>query len=357
MINLIQTILNFLKSVRILNNSLLNYILVIFIIAIGVFLIQLIKYFVINHLKKLAQKTSTGLDDFIIRLIHLVVIPFLHYLLVYFVTLSILQIHPIVKKIMYVIWIFSVVFYIIQLIMEIIHYSIENTILKNEGNESLVKSFEGINLIIKGILWLVGLIFITENLGLKVTTALAGLGITGLALALALQHILVDLLSYFSILLDKPFIVGDFIEVGELTGTVEHIGIKTTRVRSLRGEEIIFSNQKLTSNTIKNYKRMKKRRVVFNTGIDYNTPIDKLKKIPNIIKNIVTTINDVEFERTNLVSFEDYNILFETVYYINDRDFSKFRHVQEQINLKLKQKFDEEKIEFAFPTQTIYLKK
>lgn len=199
------------------------------------------------------------------------------------------------------------------------------------------------------------LILALDNIGVNVTTLVAGLGIGGIAIALAVQNILGDLFASFSIMLDRPFVLGDFVIIGDYQGTVEHIGLKTTRIRSLSGEQIIFSNSDLLSSRIRNYKRMYERRIVLTLGVTYQTPLEKLKAVPRIIREAVETQNDARFDRAHFKGYGDFSLNFEYVYYVKKPDYNTYMDVQQAINLAVYERFAAEGIEFAYPTQTLYV--
>ena len=205
------------------------------------------------------------------------------------------------------------------------------------------------------LLWTALLLVALDNLGVDVTALVAGLGVGGIAVALALQNILGDLFASLSIVLDKPFVNGDFIVVGDMAGSVEHIGLKTTRVRSLNGEQLVFSNADLLSSRIRNYKRMQERRVLFKLGVTYDTPPRKVAQIPNIIRDIIEALDDVRFDRAHFSSYGGFSLDFEVVYYVLDADYNRYMDLQQAINLGILHRFAAEEIEFAFPTQTLYL--
>jgi small-conductance mechanosensitive channel len=191
--------------------------------------------------------------------------------------------------------------------------------------------------------------------GVDVTTLVTGLGIGGIAVALAVQNILSDLFASLSITLDKPFVLGDFIIVDDLLGTVEHIGLKTTRIRSLSGEQLIFSNNDLLKSRIHNYKRMAERRVPFTVGVTYQTPPEKLRKVPELFKKLLEQFDDVHFDRAHFKSYGDYSLNFEFVYYVHTSDYNRYMDIQQALNLGLYEGFAAEGIEFAYPTQTLYM--
>jgi len=210
-------------------------------------------------------------------------------------------------------------------------------------------------LIARVIVWAFIVLLVLDNLGFNITTLVAGLGVGGIAIAMASQSILADLFASLSILLDKPFKVGEFIIVGEMLGSVEHIGLKTTRLRSLSGEQLVFSNADLLSSRIRNYKRMQERRVVFTVGVEYSTAYEKLKRIPQMIKDIIDSIDHTRFDRSHFMSYGDFSLNLETVYYVLAPDFNTYADVQQEINLELFKKFEDEGIVFAFPSRTVYL--
>lgn len=206
-------------------------------------------------------------------------------------------------------------------------------------------------------IWAFALLVILDNLGFKISSLVAGLGIGGVAVALAAQTVLGDLFSYITILFDRPFELGDFVVLGENAGTIEHIGIKTTRIRSLSGEQLILSNTAMTQATIHNYKRLKERRVVFQIGTTYETPLLKLKKIPDMIREIIENTPDTRFDRAHFFNYGDFSLNFEIVFFVLDADYNRYMDIRQTINFNIKSAFEKEGIEFAYPTQTLFVKK
>jgi len=205
------------------------------------------------------------------------------------------------------------------------------------------------------VLWsLVGLL-ILDNLGLNVTALIASLGIGGIAVALAVQNILGDLFASLSIAIDKPFVIGDFITVDDLMGTVEHVGLKTSRIRGLGGEQIIFSNNDLLKSRIRNYKRMQERRVVFAIGVTYDTAEPELKTIPDLIRQAIEAQSAARFDRAHFKGFGAFSLDFEAVYYVREPDYNVYMDAQQAINLQLVRDFAAHGIRFAFPTQTLHI--
>jgi small-conductance mechanosensitive channel len=226
---------------------------------------------------------------------------------------------------------------------------------KIEDHADAVTTVTAVGIIVRILLWLIILLIALDNLGVNVSALIAGLGVGGIAVALAVQNILGDLFASFSIVLDKPFVIGDFIIVDNFMGTIEHIGLKTTRVRSLSGEQLIFSNSDLLKTRIRNFKRMYERRVVFSVGVVYQTSHQKLTKIPKIIKNIIEKQDHTRFDRAHFKEYGSYALNFEIVYWIENPDYNIYMDIQQTINLEIFQQFEREDIEFAYPSQSIFI--
>jgi len=216
-------------------------------------------------------------------------------------------------------------------------------------------TISALGLLGKIILWTILLLLFLSNLGYDISALIAGLGIGGIAVALALQNILRDLFASLSIVIDKPFVIGDFVIVGEYLGTVEHIGLKTTRIRSLSGEQLVFANGDLLNSRIRNYKRMAERRIAFSIGVTYGTPYEKLQAIPGMIREIIDAQDKTRFDRAHFKEYGDFSLNFEIVYYVLVPDYNIYMDTQQGINMELYRRFEKEGIEFAYPTQTLYI--
>ncbi len=224
-----------------------------------------------------------------------------------------------------------------------------------ETDPGAVTTMQAVGFIGRMLLWIVVGLLALQNFGIEVTALVASLGIGGIAVALAVQNILGDLFASLSIVLDKPFVVGDFLIVDNYMGTVENVGLKTTRIRSLSGEQIVFSNSDLLNSRLRNYKRMYERRVVFGIGVVYQTPARQLARIPGMIREIVEAQEQTRFDRAHFKAFGDFALTFEVVYYVLSPDYTLYMDIQQAINLALYQRFEAEGIVFAYPTQTLYL--
>jgi small-conductance mechanosensitive channel len=217
-------------------------------------------------------------------------------------------------------------------------------------------SVQALGYLARFALWTVLVLLALDNLGINITALVAGLGVGGVAVALAVQNILGDLFASLSIVLDRPFVLDDFIIVDDLMGTVEHIGLKTTRIRSLSGEQIVFSNADLLKSRIRNYKRMFERRVVLQLGTVYETPAEAVARIPGMLRGIIESQGHVRFDRAHFKGFGASSLDFEAVFYVLDPDYNTYMDIQQAINLEILRRFAAEGIDFAFPSRTVYVR-
>jgi small-conductance mechanosensitive channel len=224
-----------------------------------------------------------------------------------------------------------------------------------ETDPGSVTTLQGMSYLARAVLWTAVVVLMLDNLGYNVSALLAGLGVGGIAVALAVQNILGDLFASLSIALDKPFVNGDFIIVDDKMGTVSRVGLKTTRVTSLSGEQLVFSNSDLLSSRIRNYKRMQERRVAFSVGVTYETPSELLEEIPVMAREIIEHTDQTRFDRAHFKEFGASAFIFEIVYYVLNSDYVAYMDCQQLINLELRRRFQELGIEFAYPTQTLHV--
>jgi len=205
------------------------------------------------------------------------------------------------------------------------------------------------------VLWSVLLLMALANVGIEIGPVIAGLGVGGIAVALAVQNVLGDLFASLSIVLDKPFVIGDFIVIGDFLGNVEHVGLKTTRLRSLSGEQLVFSNSDLLQSRIRNYKRMQERRILFSVGVVYQTPRETVARIAGILRDVIESNEGTRFDRAHFKTFGPSSLDFEAVYYVLSAEYAVYMDIQQKINLEIMERFEAEGIEFAYPTQTLYV--
>ncbi|MFH1447254.1 MAG: mechanosensitive ion channel family protein [Candidatus Micrarchaeota archaeon] len=336
-----------------------NQFLLAFIVFVGfTILLKIVKTIILVKLKQLTERTENNLDDLLFTIIQ--EIPWSFYTLVsIYASLSFLTLNEFIQSAVGYGIIIIFTYYGVKVIQTIIEFSKERVI--KERTKS--KKTEDVSLIgtlaevLKISTWVFAFVLLLANFGYDISALIAGLGIGGLAIALAAQNILSDIFASFSIYFDKPFKVGDYVVVGDDSGTVKKIGIKSTRVETLKGDELILSNKELTSSRIHNYGKMTKRRIVFHFGVVYGTPSKKLRKIPAMVKDVIKSQDKAEADRVHFTEFGDFSLNFEAVYYVDSPQYVTYMDIQQAINLSIKERFEKEKIEMAFPTQTIYVEK
>lgn len=339
-----------------LGNTVQSYIVALGIIVCSFIVIRILRSVILHRLKAWSKKTQTTIDDFLISAIEKSVVPLLYFGAIYMAT-TYLIFPARVEKIIYAAMLFILTFYVLRVLTTSLKFVIYGFLKKQEDSETKEKQARGLLIIVNVVLWMLGLVFLLDNLGYDVSAIIAGLGIGGIAIALAAQTILGDLFSYFVIFFDRPFELGDFIVVDDKMGTVEYIGIKTTRLRTLGGEQLICSNTDLTNARVHNYKRMEQRRVVFQLGIIYQSTYNMVKRVPELVKDIIDKEPDVNFDRGHFSSFGDSSLNFEFVYYVMSADYNFYMDKQQAIYLEIFKAFENEGIEFAYPTQTLFIEK
>lgn len=331
-----------------------------YVVAVAVFLavfttLPILKAIITKNLQLLSKKTETGFDDLLVNLLRKFVGPFVYlWAAIYFGTLW-LTLPENLAQLLHTLFVILVTFKSVQLLQGFVVYGVQQwTKWRLEEDPTSAAMIKNMTIVIRLVIWAAAVLFILDNLGINITAAVAGLGVGGVAVALAAQAVLGDAFSSFAIFMDKPFQVGDFIIVGDLLGTVEHVGFKTTRIRSLGGEQLVFSNSDLTSSRIKNYKRMRERRVVFSVGVIYQTSVEQVKAIPKTIESVIKEHKATRFDRAHFQSFGDFALIFEVVYYVLSPDYNTYMDTQQFINVRIMEEFAKAKIEFAYPTQLVY---
>ena len=337
-------------------NTVQSYLIAVGIFITGLILVKVLQKIILRRFKKWADKTETTIDDLLIKSIEKSIIPLLFYA-VFYSAISSLMLSDRAAKIIGIASLFIVTFFIVRFISSSIMFTLTYFIKKQERGEEKARQLRGMTVLINIFVWVIGIVFLMDNLGFDISAVIAGLGIGGIAIALAAQAILGDLFSYFVIFFDRPFEVGDYITVQDKAGTVEYTGIKTTRIRALTGEQLVFSNTDLTNSRIHNFKKMQERRVLFKLALVYNTPVSQLEEIPKIVKGIIEKHSDVRFDRGHFASYGDFSLNFEFVYFVIGADYVKFMDTHQSINLQIYKEFEKRGISFAYPTQTLYLNK
>lgn len=345
-------------SYSLLGNTVFDY-LIAFLFFLALYIaFKLFKSVVLARLNILAKKTETDFDDEIIKILENIS-PFFYFVLAVYFPLMMLNIGDVFERWVFVVLVIVLIYQVVHVVQNVLSFALESWASKVDGKrERAVKTtFQGIRIVVGIVVWVVGALLILSNLGVNVTSLVASLGIGGIAIALAAQNVLSDMFSSFSIYLDKPFVVGDFIVIGADSGTVKKIGIKTTRIESLQGEEIVVSNKELTTVRVQNFKKLKKRRILMNIGIVYDTDLKKMKRVNFLIEEAVKAVKMAEFARSHFSKFGDFSLIFEVVYYVLSPEYSDYMDVNQTIGFAIKESFEKKKIQMAFPTQTIHIEK
>jgi small-conductance mechanosensitive channel len=332
-------------------NSLLTWLIAagVFVLVLGV--LALIRRLLMKRAGRMAARTSNGFDDLILDVLGRTHTLFLTAVALAAASLA-LTLSEEVRG--YITMAIGAAF-MIQLLVwgnEGIGFWLRRQSQKNAGS---LGTLTAVAFVARLLLWLLIIVLLLDNFGIHVTTLIGALGVAGIAGALAAQTVLGDLFAAISIYLDKPFEVGDFIIFDEFLGTVSSVGLRSTRVASLSGEEIIVSNSDLLKSRIRNYRRMQQRRIVFQLGAAYGTPREKVEVIPQIIRAAVEEQKPVRFDRSHLKGYGESSIDFETVYYVLDPNYNSYMDIQQAINFVIMRRFEEEGIRFAHPVRVMRL--
>jgi len=317
---------------------------------------QLVRRIITRRLHAMAAHTKTKVDDMLVDLLERTRVWAVFVVALYLGSLS-LTLHPDLAR---VIKLVAVTVFLVQIGLwgtGTVRFTVANyrRSKEEEGDTSSLGTILVLTVVARMVMWVIILLLVLENVGVDVTALVAGLGIGGVAVALALQNILGDLFASVSIMLDKPFEVGDFVVVGEEMGNIENIGVKTTRVRSLSGEQLVFANGDLLKSRIRNFKRMQERRVLFSVGVTYQTPADEVERLPVLLESIVTAVEGIRFDRAHFKGFGDSALIYEIVYWVESPDYKVYMDAQQRINFAIVRAFEDIGVEIAYPTQTLHI--
>jgi small-conductance mechanosensitive channel len=340
---------------RYFDNTLAQWLIAAGVLVGGTVLLLLLRGMVVRRLQRLAQRTKTDIDDLAVDLIRRTRLYFIVAVCLVAGTLA-LEVPGAWLRARHV---FIVVAVLLQLGVwgtGLITYWVERYFRRSGGRGATATTLSAIGFLGRVMLWGLLLLVALDNLGFEITTIITGLGIGGIAIALAVQSILSDLFGALSIVLDKPFVVGDTITIDTLTGTVEHVGLKTTRLRALGGEQIIVSNADLLRSRIRNYQSQKERRQVFKVSVPHDTPPDAAARIPAMIREAIESQPLARFDRAHLWQLNDWALDYEAVYYMQTGDYNAFMDTQQAINLTLLRRFAEEDIRLAMPGRMVTLR-
>lgn len=330
-------------------NSIRDYTESFVAILIGILIVKIFQRFVIRRVHFWAKKTSNTWDDLLLTTLEHNAVPALM-VFIFYLGLRDLEMRHSLRIAVQALSTIAITVFSIRVALAILTHALKLRWLKHGTDVKIAeKNLNGILTLIQIVVWILGSVILLDNLGVKVSAFVAGLGITGIAVALAAQTILGDLFGYFVIFFDQPFEVGHVIKVDSFTGEVEHIGLKTTRLRSMDGEQIVISNKFLTDSRVQNFRRMHRRRAQFQFEVSYTTPTELLKAIPERIKTLLENFSEVTFDRSHFKDFTTSGLRFETNYFIETPNYGRYMDIQQSVNLALHQDFTEKGIEFSVP--------
>ncbi len=328
--------------------------------AVGVIVLtwltlQIAMRITIRHLRRIAERTTGQLDDLLVELLHKTRF-FLVFVISAYAGSRFLVLPDAASQGLRVAFVIALLIQAGFWSNGLVTFWLTRTVKRRLGDDAAAAtSLAALGFLAKLVLWVIILLVALDNMGVNITTLVAGLGITGIAVALGVQSIFKDVFASLSIIVDKPFVIGDFIAVGELSGTVERVGLKTTRVRSLSGEQLVFSNGDLLDSRLRNYMRMTERRIAFSFALAYETPTSILEKVPGLVKAAIEATPGVRFDRCHLKSFSDSVLTFETVYFVLSANYLEHMDAQQAIHLAILKTFERERIRLAYPTRTVVL--
>jgi small-conductance mechanosensitive channel len=335
-------------------NALYDYLMAVVLFVLFVLIFKGLQWAALRSVEGVIKRTETNWDDAVVTIIKTIRPPFYWYV-AFYIALSYLKIEGVAARAVDLGLITWLVYQVVLALRILIDFYVQQRLSKSDKGAQaatqLVHSLVGVGL------WLLGGLFLLQNFGINVTSLIAGLGIGGIAIALAAQNVLADLFSSLAIFFDKPFVPGDFIELNGNKGTVQKIGIKTTRIRALNGEEIIVPNREVTGVVIKNIGRRKERRVIFKIGIVYETITEKVRKVPDLIREVIEAQDKIEFDRVHLKELAESSLSFEIVYHVKSNDYQVYMDINQRVLLGIKEAFERNGIEIAYPTRMLYVNK
>ena len=334
------------------NNTVLDYVVFFGVLLLGALLIFALGRIALGRIAASREKTQSSNAKRLLSGIKQYLLPIAYFSLFYFCT----QMLTLSEQLNRLVGTLSILFSIVMgamFLSSLVAFSFSK--LGKSKGESGSLAVKWLVRLAKGAIWSVALILFLDNAGVKITSLVTGLGIGGIAIAFAAQSALSDVFCFFTIFFDKPFEIGDFIIADEHMGTVEHIGVKSTRLRAIGGEQLIISNADLTSARVRNYKTMQQRRVLITLGVLYDTPNETLKAIPELIRTIVEETEDATFSRAHFASFGAYSLNFEVVYFVQSADYERYMEINQRVNFAIKEGFERIGAAFAFPTSTVQL--
>lgn len=338
----------------VMGNSLLRWATAALAVAVALVVLRFVLAFVRVRLRRWVEKTETRLDDGLVAVVEQTRAPF-RWALAVFVGAQWVELSPRMAGIVRTVAVLALLVQAALWAQAALRLATERYALTRPDDGAARTTASLVRVVGLVLVWAVAVLMVLDNLGVNIGALIAGLGIGGIAVALAVQNVLGDLLASLSIALDRPFVPGDLVTIDTFTGTVEHIGLKSTRIRSIAGEGMVFSNADLLRSRIRNFKSLQERRATFAVGVTYQTPAAVLEAIPGLMREAVEAQPNTRFDRAHFKSFDASCLTFECVYYVTVPEMVAYLDAQQAINLALVRRFAAESIEFAYPTQTLFV--
>ena len=322
-------------------------------LIVGIAVTAILAFFIRGLLPKLTSRSKSTFDDFVVRRLSKYVIP-LGILFTLFLLQDNFSLEANLLQTWRILLRFSTLIILVRIFNSILLRSLEIIARRNakDGLDTLITS---ITPLIRAAIWTIAILTCLQSLGFPMAAVWAVLSAGGIGIGLALKEPAQELFAYLMILIDKPFSVGQFINVGDVWATVEKVGVRSSRLRSLRGETIVMNNSYLTTSTISNFAEMRERRMIYRLGVTYQTSHDTLAGIPELIQHVIDGTSHARFERCHFVEFGASSLDLELVYHIDTQDYGTAMDTQQRINLDILKHFEEKGIDFAYPTQTLYV--
>ena len=333
---------------QIWGNTLYNIFLALLVFIILFLVFWIIQKFLLRHFEKLAKKTKSNIDDMAVKVVRTLKPPF-YFFIAFYLALRYLHLPPMATKVIDYMLLIWVVFQIVITLQIILDFIFKKKLIKAQEDINTRTALKNINTIVKFSLWIIGVLLVLGNMGVNITSLVAGLGVAGIAIAFALQNILADLFSSFSIYFDKPFVVGDYITSKNISGTVVKIGVKSTRLKSDTGEEIIVGNNELTNEAVHNFGNIDERRTKILFTISPEVKYDNLKKVNEIVTKAINEVKKVRLDRVHFTGMTDLGFQYDVVFYSETPQLKEHLDAQQDIYFKIKQAFDNSGIQFSFP--------
>lgn len=330
---------------QVVGNTVGDLVVAVAIFVVFVLLFRWVQRGALYYLERMARRTRGELDDALVAVVRTIRPPFYFYV-GFYLALQYLHIAGAAQRVVHVVLLVWLVYHVVVALQIVVDYYVQRRLARAHDGAAraathVIRGLTGV------VLWVLGVLFVLSNLGVEVTSLIAGLGIGGLAVALAAQRVLGDLFSSLSIYFDRPFVPGDFITFGDVAGTVQKVGVKTTRLLALSGEEVIVPNTEITAKSVRNFGRMSERRVEFSFRVAQQTPTEALRRIPALVQSVIEQQPQARFDRCHLLALADGAPSFEAAYFVTTKKYRAYVDTHQAVLLGIREAFEREHIELV----------